>query len=199
MATDIKAVEKNLRTFYDFEDKAVVHVGAGGGQLIGYSDITRSVLAIDIDEEAASQLETVVREKGLSSKFEIKVADVVSIFAKADVVFFELCLHEMPDPGKALEHARGLAPDILVIDHHPDSRWAWYILESEKAARSWGATRELHVIKEKTYDAEQYFSDYSELKAKVEVMGDLAVDRVADFIGKRDIIIDMKYTIALLK
>ena len=152
-----------------------------------------------MSREAASQLETVVREKGLSDKFEIKVADIVSVFAKADVVFFELCLHEMPDPGRALEYARGLAPDILVIDHHPDSRWAWYVLESEKATRSWDATRKLHVVQEKTYDAEQHFSDYSELKAKVEVMGDLAVDRIADFVGKRDIIIDMKYTIALLR
>ena len=58
MATDIEAVERNLRSFYDFHDKIVVHVGAGGGQLIGYSEIARSVLAVDIDEQALSTLET---------------------------------------------------------------------------------------------------------------------------------------------
>jgi tRNA G37 N-methylase Trm5 len=199
MATDIKAVERNLKSFYDFQDKAVVHVGAGGGQFIGYSENTRSVLAIDIDGEAVSQLRASVQEKGLSNRFEIKVADILSISDEADVVFFEFCLHEMPDPGKALKHARSLASDILIIDHHPDSLWAWYVLESEKAGRSWDAARKFNVVREKSFDAEQYFLNYSDLLAKVEVMGDLAIDRIADFIGKSNITIKMKYAIALLK
>jgi len=199
MATDIEAVERNLRSFYDFQDKVVVHVGAGGGQLIGYSEITRSVLAIDIDEKAASRLDESVREKGLSSKFEIKVADILSISTKADVVFFEFCLHEMSDPAKALRHAQTIAPNILVIDHHPDSRWAWYVLESEKAGRSWDAAREFNVIQEKSFDAEQYFPNYSDLLTKVGVMGDLAVSRISEFIDRSDITIKMKYAMALLK
>ena len=198
MATDIEAVERNLSAFYDFRGKVVMHVGAGGGQLIGYSVITKSVLAVDLDGEAVSRLETSVRERGLSNKFKIEVADILSISTEADVVFFELCLHEMPDPGRALRHARSLAPEILIIDHHPDSRWAWYILETEKARRSWEAVRELDVVREKSYDAEQHFSNHSELLAKVEVMGDLAVERITEFIGKSDITIKMKYTIALL-
>lgn len=199
MATDIEAVERNLRSFYDFQDKVVVHVGAGGGQLIGYSDITRSVLAIDIDGKAASRLDTAVREKGLSNKFKIKVANIISISAEADVVFFEFCLHEMSDPGKALKHARSLAPKILVIDHHPNSQWAWYVLESEKASRSWDAIRKFKVIQEKSFNAEQYYSNYSDLLTKVEVMGDLAISRISDFVDKSNITIKMKYTIALLK
>lgn len=198
MATDIEAVENNLGSFYDFQDKVVVHVGAGGGQLIGYSELARSVLAVDIDKDAASRLYASVREKGLSHKFEIKVADILSISAEADVVFFEFCLHEMSDPGKALKHARSLAPEILVIDHHPDSQWAWYILESEKASRSCDAIRRFNVMREKSYNADQYFSNYSDLLEKVEVMGDLAIARISDFVGKSDITIKMKYTIALL-
>ena len=198
MAIDIDAVERNLRSFYDFRDKNVLHIGAGGGQLIGYAGITRSVLAVDIDQEAASRLDEAVRERGLSHKFEIEVADVMSISAVADVVYFELCLHEMAEPGKALKHALSLAPEVLIIDHHPDSRWAWYILESEKADRSWAAARELGVIREQSYDAEQYFSNYSELQAKVEVMGDRAVARISEFKGKSDITITMKYVIALI-
>jgi len=198
MATDIEAVEKNLRSFYDFHDKTVVHVGAGGGQLIGYSELARSVLAIDIDKDAASRLEAAVMEQGLSGKFDIIIADILSIATKADVVFFELCLHEMPDPGKALRHALNLSPEILVIDHHPESRWAWYILESEKARRSWDALRRFDVVREKSYDAEQYFPSYSDLRTRVEVMGDTAVDRIQEYIDKSDITIGMEYTLALL-
>lgn len=198
MATDIEAVERNLTSFYDFKDKAVVHVGAGGGQLIGYSEVARSVLAVDIDEEAASQLDEAVRGKGLAQKFEIQVADILSVSAEADVVYFELCLHEMPDPEKALKHAQSLAPEIVIIDHHPDSRWAWYILESDKARRSWDAVRKFDVIQEKSYDAEQHFPDYTSLLSKVEVMGDQAVARISEFIGKSEIIIEMKYSIAVL-
>jgi hypothetical protein len=151
-----------------------------------------------MDAKAASQLEAAVQEKGLSNKFEIEVADIISISAKADVVFFEFCLHEMSDPGKALKHARKLAPNILVIDHHPNSQWAWCVLESEKASRSWDATRKLNVVKEKTFSAEQYFSDYSDLLSKVKIMGDLAIARIADFIGKSNITIKMRHIIALI-
>ncbi|MBN1164321.1 MAG: hypothetical protein JXB45_07065, partial [Candidatus Krumholzibacteriota bacterium] len=139
------------------------------------------------------------REKGLSNKFNIKVADILSISAEADVVFFEFCLHEMSDPGKALKRAQSLAPNILVIDHHPNSQWAWYVLESEKASRSWEAARKLNVIQEKSFNAEQYFSNYSDLLKKVEVMGDLAIARISDFMGKSKITINMMYTLALLK
>jgi len=198
MATDIEAVERNLRSFYDFHDKSVVHVGAGGGQLIGYSELARSVLAVDIDKDAASRLEAAIRERGLSQKFNIEVADILSISAEADVVFFELCLHEMSDPGKALKHARSLAPEILVIDHHPDSPWAWYVSESEKASRSWNAIRKLNIIQENSFNADQYFLNYSDLFKKVEVMGEIAIERISDFVGKSNITIKMKYTIALL-
>lgn len=198
MAADIDAIERNLRSFYDFQDKAVVHIGAGGGQLIGYADIARSVLAVDIDGETASRLQSIVLERGLSNKFNIEVADMLSISAEADVVFFELCLHEMLDPGKALAHACSFAPEIVVIDHHPDSRWAWYILESEKAERSWDAARKMKVIREKSYDAEQCFSNYSELLAKVEVMGEEAIARISEFIDKCDITVEMKYTLAIV-
>ena len=37
MATDITQVSANLLSFYDFRDKVVVSVGAGGGQLIEYA------------------------------------------------------------------------------------------------------------------------------------------------------------------
>jgi SAM-dependent methyltransferase len=199
MATDIEAIERNLRSFYDFGDRSVVHVGAGGGQLIGYASAARSVLAVDIDGEAAARLEESVREKGLSRRFEIEVADILSVSAAADVVFFELCLHEMPDPARALRHAQGMAPDILIIDHHPESPWAWYVCEDEKAARSWGEVRGCNISKEATFRADQKFASYSELLNKVEVMGESAVDRISEFVDSSNISIEMIYTVALLE
>ena len=199
MATDIGAIERNLQSFYDFRDKSVIHVGAGGGQLIGYAAITRSVLAIDIDSAALARLEESVREKGLEHRFDIEVADILSISSEADVVFFELCLHEIPDPGRALKHARSLAPHILVIDHHPDSPWAWYVCEDEKAGRSWDEVRKFNAVREASYTAEQHFDTYSDLLTKVEVMGETAIERIADFVDTSNIIIKMQYTIALIE
>ena len=199
MATDINAIENNLGNFYDFHDKTVVHVGAGGGQFIGYSEIARSVLAIDIDEEATAHLEKQVNEYGLSHKFTIRVADFVSVSAEADVVFFEFCLHEMSNPEQVLEHAQTLAPDIVIIDHHPDSEWAWYVLEDEKARRSWSAARRCNVVRENSFDGRQYFSNYSQLYDKVKVMGGDAIDRISNFIDRSDIYIPMKYAIALIR
>ena len=46
------------------------------------------------------------------------------------------------DPEAALRHARALAPETLVIDHAPESHWAWHTAETEKAAMagsSWAA------------------------------------------------------------
>jgi SAM-dependent methyltransferase len=199
MATDIGAIERNLQSFYDFRDKSVIHVGAGGGQLIGYASITRSVLAVDIDSGAASRLEESVREKGLEHLFTIEVADILSISPEADVVFFELCLHEMPDPGKALKHAHALASNILIIDHHPDSPWAWYVCEEKKAGRSWNEVRKFNIAREASYAAEQHFDNYSDLLTKVEVMGETAIERIADFVDTSNIIIKMQYTIALIE
>jgi SAM-dependent methyltransferase len=199
MVTDIGAIERNLQSFYDFQDKSVVHVGAGGGQLIGYSAITRSVLAIDIDSAATSRLKEAVCEKGLEHRFKIEVADILSISSEADVVLFEFCLHEMPDPGRALKHAQRLAPKIFVIDHHPDSPWAWYVCEDEKAGRSWNEVRRFNIVREASFTADQHFDTYSDLFFKVKVMGETAIERIADFVGMNNISIKMQYTIALLE
>jgi hypothetical protein len=121
------------------------------------------------------------------------------ISAEADVVFFELCLHEMPDPGRALKHAYSLAPNILVIDHHPDSPWAWYVCEDKKAGRSWDEVRKFNIVREASFTATQHFDTYSALLAKVEVMGETAIERIADFVDTRNISIKMQYSIALIE
>lgn len=199
MATDIEQIARNLETFYDFEGKSVIHVGAGGGHLIGYAARARSVLGVDSDEAAVAHLRTAIREKDLEDRFEVLVADFESVTTKADVVFFEFCLHEIIDPALALAHAMSLAPEILVLDHRPDSSWAWYTCETEKARRSWGAARELAVVREASYAAVQIFRDHAELSSKIQVLGEPAVSRIAEFAGQDDITIDMGYAAALLR
>ena len=70
MATDIQLVKKNLARFYEFADKEVIHVGAGGGQMIDYV-AAKKVIAIDNDEFAIKLLKEQVRLKGLENKFQL--------------------------------------------------------------------------------------------------------------------------------
>ena len=105
MATDIGAILDNLTSFYDFSNKEVVHVGAGGGQLIGYAGNCRSVLGVDPDPDAVARLETALHEMGLEERFSVVQCEFATVSAEADVVFFEFCLREMEDPEAALDHA----------------------------------------------------------------------------------------------
>lgn len=199
MATDIDAIIRNLENFYDFNDKSVIHVGAGGGQFIEYAARARSVLGVDPDQESVERLQSAVKEKGLADRFKVVTSDFASITAEGDVVFFEFCLHEIADPAAALSHAQSLAPEIVVIDHDPESQWAWYCCETEKAERSWREALKLPIVREASFPATQHFRDYSELASKVEVLGETSMSRIEDFAGQRDITIGMSYKIALLR
>jgi tRNA G37 N-methylase Trm5 len=199
MATDINAVVNNLLSFYDMSGKSVIHVGAGGGQIIGYATAAGSVLAVDSDPEAISHLKTAIQKMGLEDRFSVVQGEFSTVSAEADVVFFEFCLHEMDDPAEALIHAQSLAPEILVFDHSPESSWAWCACEEEKAARSWAAVKQLDVISEASFDAAQYFETYDELLSKIQVMGEQAVARIGKYSEQTGIRIGMKYAIALVR
>jgi SAM-dependent methyltransferase len=198
MATDIAAILRNLESFYDFADKSVLHVGAGGGQFIGYAANARSVLAVDPDPAAVALLETAIRDQGLEDRLTVLQREFESVEARVDIVFLEFCLHEMDDPATALLHARSVAPEILVLDHEPQSPWAWYTCETEKAERSWASVRRGPIVRESTFEAVQRFRDYSELHAKIRPLGAPALARIRKFEGRRDISIEMKYAVALL-
>jgi predicted RNA methylase len=60
MATDIQKIIDNLTVFYDFSGKNVIHVGAGGGQIIAYAHLAKSVLAMDTDADAVEHLRNAV-------------------------------------------------------------------------------------------------------------------------------------------
>jgi hypothetical protein len=199
MATDVGAILSNLESFYDFVDKSVLHVGAGGGQIIGYAVSARSVLAVDSDSAAVVLLETAIRDHDLEDRFTVVQREFAAVEAQADVVFFEFCLHEMDDPAGALLHARSVAPEILILDHEPQSPWAWFTCETEKAERSWASVRRHPVVREATFKAVQDFGDYSELRTRLQPLGAPALARIRKYEGLRDISIEMGYAVALLR
>ncbi len=198
MATDIRQVTENLRAFHDLGGRVVLSVGAGGGQFLDlYRDAAR-VLAVDSDPAALRQLETAVTAGGLHERIELVQADFFEVARSADVVLFEFCLHEMPDPSLALGRARSLAPDVLVFDHAPGSTWAWHAAEEDKVVRSTQAMEACGMRRRALFHGEQRFRDYGELRDKVASQGPTALERAAPFRDRRDIVIPMTYQAALL-
>jgi len=198
MATDITAVLRDIETCCDFTDKSVIHVGAGGGQFIGYAGRAHAVLAVDPDAAAIERLHAAVRERGLEPRVRVTHGDLLSVVDRADVVFFEFCLHEIVDPLTALRHARTLAPEVLVVDPAPGSAWAWHLCETEKVLRGWSAAERFPRALDRTFAGAQRFHDHAELLAKVGVLGEGVVRRVREFEGRQDFSIDMPYRVVLL-
>jgi hypothetical protein len=198
MATDIAIVIGNLTSFYDFRGKSVVHVGAGGGQFVGYAVNASRVVAVDPDAAAVAQLQTVIAALGLGDRFIVRQAGFESVAEPADVVFFEFCLHEIGDPAAALAHARTLAPETLVIDHAPDSHWAWYTAETEKAERSWAAVEQGGIRRQERFAGWQHFADAEALLQRVASLGEPAVSRARALAGTTNIEIPMTYRVAVL-
>jgi SAM-dependent methyltransferase len=198
MATDIKKVIRNLLSFYDFKDKELISVGAGGGQFIEYGRTARSVIAVDNSAEALDNLRQGLAGSGLEGKFTLVHSDFQRCDVKGDVVMFEFCLHEMPDPAQAVERARKMADDLLVLDHWPGSEWAYYVSEEEKVACSWQALQAFHFRNEQKYEAVQFFRDYEELYRKVRAMGEVSIRRIKPFIGRKNFSIPMSYGFALI-
>lgn len=199
MATDVRALMDNIAARYDFRDKSVIHVGAGGGRLIGYATGARSVLAVDADAEAVRRLGVTLREQGLVSRFIVFKGELASVRARADVVFFEFCLHAAADPAAALQHARALAPETLLVDHAPGSRWSWTCGEETGVARLWEAASRFPVARDETVMGAEQFHDYDELAAAVGGRGEPALGRIAELRGRQGIAIPMPYRIALLR
>ncbi len=198
MASDIAAIIRSIEACYDFAGKSVVHVGAGGGQFVGYAGVTRKVLGVDPDAAAIERLKAAIREKRLEDRFTTLHGDILTVTTRADVVFFEFCLHEIVDPRAALRHARTLAPEILVADHAPGSAWAWVMCESEKVQRGWAAAEELGLTLDRTLPGTQRFHDYAELLAKIGCLGDCVIRRIEDYRERKDFSIDMPYRVARL-
>ena len=198
MATDIAAIVRHLEAFYDFRGKTVLHVGAGGGQFIGYAARASRVVGVDPDAEAVDRLKAAICAAGLQDRFHALQADLMTVTEKADVVFFEFCLHEIADPAAALRHAHTLAPQILIVDPAPGSRWAWYCAEEEKVVESWAVVDRFPPARAARFLGKQIFHDYGELAAKIGMLGEPTLTRIAEFRGRTDFAIAMPYRMALL-
>jgi SAM-dependent methyltransferase len=198
MATDIAAIIRNLEAFYGFQRKSVLHVGAGGGQFIGYAAHAARVVGVDPDPEAVDRLKAAVNAAGLQERFHVLQVDLMAVTEKAEVVFFEFCLHEIADPAAALRHAHTLAPQILVVDHAPASRWSWYCGEEEKVVHSWEVVDKYPPTRAARFLGKQLFLDYGGLEAKIGMLGEPTTTRIAEYRDRKDIEIAMPYRMALL-
>lgn len=198
MATDIKKILENLFSFFDFRNKTVISVGAGGGQFIEYGRLAKHVIAIDNDTEAIAKLETNLQKSGLSEKFTLINSDFFLVNMRADVVLFEFSLHEM-DAEKAIDHALTMAPEVLVADHWPGSEWAFLADEVEKVFHSWEFLKKSKPAKIQQYDTRQHFENYDELFQKVKAQGSKTIQRIEKYKWKDNITIPMSYGLTLIQ
>jgi len=198
LATDYQRIIGNLFDFFDFSGRTVISVGAGGGQLIDYGRPAARVVAVDRDAAALNVLRGRLASAGLIDKFVLVLSDFLGFRASADVVLFEFCLHEMPDPFAALAHARTLAPAVVVMDHWPGSEWAFLVAEEDKAAAAWAAVILSEPERTISFEASQFFNDYEELWQKVHVQGETSLARIEKYKGRANITIPMSYGFARL-
>ena len=198
MAADYKKLVADLLTFYDLKDKTVLSVGAGGGQLVEYGRAAGKVMALDSDVQALEKLWENLKVAGLEDKFSPVLGDFFEVNLKADAVLFEFSLHEMADPGAAVERARHMAPAVVVFDHGPGSEWSYIAAEEKKVAASWAALERFPVKKTRMHEAVQFFGDYEELFQKVKGQGETALARIAKYKGLTGIRIPMSYGLALI-
>lgn len=198
MATDYPKLIANLLAFFDFKGKTVIDVGAGGGQLIEYGRTAGKVLALDYDAQAMETLREKLNIAGLADKFETILGDFYRMELEADVVLFEFSLHEMKDPGAAVEHARSMAPAVVVFDHGPGSEWSYFAAEDDKVAASWAALSRFPLKKKEIHEAVQFFNNYDELHQKVKSQGETSLARIERFKGQAGIRIPMSYGLALI-
>ena len=198
MATDLARIVRELASFYDVTDKKLVVIGAGGEQLLEFARPARQVLAVDKDGAALKQLAARLQDCGFADKFTLVTSAVADVSEPGDVVYLEFCLHEMPDPDRALDHVRSLAPDVVVIDHAVGSPWSWCAAEDRMVETAWRAVERRTIRRQHTVEGEQRFPDYAALAARLVSQGPLSVERIGAYRGRAPIVIPMPYRLALL-
>jgi predicted RNA methylase len=198
MAADYKKIVADLLAFYEFKDRTILTVGAGGGQLIEYGRAARKVLALDCDPAALDRLRANLKTAGLEDRFEPILGDFFTTALEADVVLFEFSLHEMADPAAALERARRLAPAVVVFDHGPGSLWSYMAAEEDKVVAAWAAVCRLPVRKTRIHEGVQAFAAFEELCDKVKGQGETSLARIERYRAQTDIRIPFTYGLALI-
>jgi predicted RNA methylase len=199
MSADYKKMVADLLEFFDLKDRTVLSVGAGGGQLIEYGRAARHVLALDCDPAALDRLRASLKTAGLEDRFEPVLGDFFTVERAADVVLFEFSLHEMGDPGAALERARRLAPAVVVFDHGPGSLWSYLAAEEDKVVTAWAAVCRCPVRKTRIHDGAQVFASFEELRDKVKDQGPTSLARIERYRGRTGLRIPFTYGLALVE
>jgi methyltransferase family protein len=199
MAADYKQMAQNIRQFFSFSGKEVLAVGAGGGPLTDLVLESKKLIVIDKDSAAIRQWEAKVAAGDLQGRVDVIHGDFCDTSARGDVVYFEFCLHEMGDPGRAVRHALTLAPEVLIFDHLPDSEWAFHAAEEDKVRRSTDALAAFACTRRQAFRTEQRFPQYQQLREKVSCQGQLALERAERYRGATDIAIPMTYGLTLLE
>jgi len=198
LVVDRSELTANLTDFYNFKGKTVLYVGAGGGQLLSPACGAKKVVAIDSNSESLRGFRSESKTKwaGIPVQFIPHKFEAVNI--RGDVVYFEFCLHQMGSPHEALEHARSLAVEIVVMDHLPGSEWVYYwageplVLKSTKAVESFGVKRSRRLT------TRQVFNDHETLAARLSGLGEASRRRVLKLKGAKGITMRMDYGLFLL-
>ncbi len=198
MAVNVNEILANLFEFYDFTDKTMLSVGAGGGQFIEYGRTARKVYAVDCDADALTLLKINLDKKSLTEKFTLIHSEFELFDIKTEVTFFEFCLHEMKDAAIAVGHALDCSQAVLISDHWIDSEWAFVVDEKEKVERSWNMLKKFQFQKLKVYHTTQRFTDYNELYQKVKSQGESTLNRIEKYQGCIDFEIPMSYAFGLI-
>ena len=198
MVVNRSELTANLTKFYDFGGKAALYVGAGGGQLLGPASGVIKLVAIDSDAKSLKGFRSEAKTKWVGIPVQFVPRSFESVLVRADVVYFEFCLHEMPNPIKALGHAHSLAPDIVVMDHLPQSEWIFYGAEETQVLRSYNAVESFGTRRREVYRTEQRFKDYQELATRLSEAGEESLQRSLRLKGAKDIKIQMDYGLFLL-
>jgi ketosteroid isomerase-like protein len=165
--------------------------------LAAYLAGARSIVAVDIDGQALERFAATLNALGAKAIHQCIQGPLEAWDGRADLAVFEFCLHEMPDLGVALDHARCRAAEVIVADHHPGSVWARCTGEGEKVERAWRAAEARRPSAVEVVDAVQEFQDYDALEARVASQGEPALAYIQRYRGCTDLRIPMRWAMAL--
>jgi len=198
LVVDRAELSSSLTRFYDFKGKSALYVGAGRGQLLGPTSGVAKVAAIDRDPGSLDGFRKEAATEWAGIPVEFIPRDFEKVDVRGDVVYFEFCMHYMRDPEGTLRHARSLAPEILVMDHLPGSKWVYYWAGEDTVRRSTRAIESFGVRRKEEHAAEQRFEDWNALATRLSEEGEESRRRVLELEGARDIRMRMDYCLYLL-
>jgi hypothetical protein len=198
LVVDRRKLALDLFNFYNFKDKIVLYVGAGGHQILCPEMSPAKVVAIDSDSKSLQGFRNEANSKWSGIPIQFVPTRFEAIDLPGDVVYFEFCLHLMNNPGVALEHAHSLALEIVVMDHLLESEWTFYSGEEPKVLLSTRAIESFGIKRRELKNTVQRFDDYPQLLTRLSEQGEKSTRRILSLREAKDIKIKMDYALYLL-